>query len=61
MTTVAHTRQILGTTCGHPGTWNDKTLVLFDELVKGVNEGTYLSENEFVLLALNFITAFYCQ
>ena len=52
-TTVAHTRQILGTTCGHPGTWNDKTLVLFDELVKGVNEGTYLSENEFVLLEID--------
>ena len=33
--TVTHYRQILGTTCGHPGTWNDKTLVLFDDLIKG--------------------------
>ena len=35
-TTVTHTRQILGTTFGHPATWNDKTIVLYDELLKGV-------------------------
>ena len=52
-TTVAHTRQILGTTCGHPGTWNDKTLILFDDLIRGVQDGKYLSENEFNLLELD--------
>ena len=31
--TVTHWRHIIGTTCGHPSTWNDKTVVLFDKLV----------------------------
>ena len=35
--TVTHSHQILGTTCGHPGTWNDKTLIMYDELIRGVN------------------------
>jgi hypothetical protein len=48
--TVTHWRQILGTTCGHPSTWNDKTIVLFDELVQGVNNGDKYSDNEFKLL-----------
>jgi hypothetical protein len=47
--TVTHARQILGTTCGHPGTWNDKTVVLFDDLIKGVNEGKHYQDNEFSL------------
>ena len=25
--TVDHTRKVIGTTCGHPATWNDKTIV----------------------------------
>ena len=32
--TVTHWKQILGTTFSHPGTWNDKTLVLFDDSIK---------------------------
>jgi hypothetical protein len=28
-----HRRRILTTTQGYPGRWNDKTLVLFDDLV----------------------------
>ena len=28
--TVTHSRQILSTTTGHPATWNDETIVLFD-------------------------------
>ena len=48
--TVTHWRQILGTTCGHPSTLNDKTIVLFDELVQGVKIGDKYSDNEFKLL-----------
>ena len=52
--TVTHSRQILGTTsCGHPGTWNDKTLVLYDGLIRGVHEGELYSDNEFKLIELN--------
>ena len=51
--TVTHSRQILGTTCGHPGTWNDKTIVLFDDLIRGVNEGKHYSDNEFTLFERN--------
>ena len=47
--TVTHAREILGATCGHPGTWNDKTIVLFDDLVKGMNEGKHYQDNEFSL------------
>ena len=48
--TVTHWRQILSTTCGHPSTWNDKTIVLFDDLVRGVNNGDKYFDNEFKLL-----------
>ena len=37
--TVDHSRRILGSTSGHPGTWNDKTLVLFDDLIYQVKNG----------------------
>ena len=48
--TVTHWRQILATTCGHPSTWNDKTIVLFDDLIRGVNDGSIFGNNEFKLL-----------
>mmetsp|Transcript_29950 Transcript_29950/g.34794 ORF Transcript_29950/g.34794 Transcript_29950/m.34794 type:complete len:335 (-) Transcript_29950:47-1051(-) len=48
-TTVTHTRQILGTTFGHPCTWNDKTVVLYDEFLKAVNDGTLFQDCEFIL------------
>ena len=51
--TVTHYHQILGTTCGHPGTWNDKTLVLFDELIRGVHEGKLYADHEFELYELD--------
>ena len=51
--TVTHYHQILGTTCGHPGTWNDKTIVLFDELIRGVHEGRIYSDHEFKLYELD--------
>ena len=47
--TVAHTRQILGSTCGHPATYNDKTLIMFDELVSNVNDGLVPDNFEFML------------
>ena len=51
--TVTHWKQILGTTCGHPGTWNDKSLILFDELIQGVHEGKFMAKEEFKLFELN--------
>ena len=51
--TVTHWKQILGTTCGHPGTWNDKSIVLFDKLIQGVHEGKLLADKEFKLFELN--------
>ena len=34
--TCDHSCRILGVTMGHPGTWNDKTLMLFDQLIMDV-------------------------
>ena len=51
--TVTHWKQILGTTFGHPGTWKDKTLVLFDDLIKNVHDGKFLQDNEFELFELD--------
>lgn len=49
-TTVGHTRQILGSTSGHPSTWNDKTVVLFDELLTKFKETKLNKDYEFKLL-----------
>lgn len=51
--TVTHWKQILGITFGHPGTWNDKTLVLFDELIKSVHDGKLMEDEEFELFELD--------
>jgi hypothetical protein len=48
--TVNHRRRILSSTPGHPSRWNDKTLVLFDDFVKGIHDGTILQDVEFELL-----------
>lgn len=48
--TVNHRRRILSTTDGHPSRWNDKTLVLFDDFVKGIHDGTILDDATFELL-----------
>ena len=47
--TVDHSCCILNTTMGHPGTWNNKTLVLFDELVCKVRNGDIPDNFEFIL------------
>ena len=52
-TTVTHTRQILATTFGHPATWNDKTVILYDNLVQKVNNGQLYNDYEFKLLEKN--------
>ncbi len=31
-----HRRRIFSTTAGHPGRWNDKTVILFDDFVRGI-------------------------
>ena len=46
--TVTHARQ--GTTSGHPSTWNNKTIVLFDELIYQINDGQYKDDYKFKLL-----------
>jgi hypothetical protein len=37
--TVNHRRRILGTTRGHPGRWNDKTILLFESFLHGLKRG----------------------
>jgi len=50
--TVNHRRRILSTTIGMPGRWNDKTVVLFDDFVRGIYGGL-LFFSCFVLLYCN--------
>ena len=47
--TINHCHQILGSTLGHPATWNNKTLILFDELVSNVNDVIIPNDYEFIL------------
>lgn len=51
--TVNHRRLILGTTRGHPGRWNDKTVVLFDTMLHGLKRGKVLADATFELLERN--------
>ena len=51
--TCNHRRQILHTTPGHPARWNDKTIVLFATLVRGVHDGELHQDYEFELLEYN--------
>ena len=51
--TVTHTTIILCSTTGHPSTWNDKTIVLYDHLVSGVKDGSKFQDFEFKLLEKN--------
>jgi hypothetical protein len=45
-----HHRHILSTAKDHPGWWNDKTLVLFDDFVCDLNGGEILEDVKFELL-----------
>jgi hypothetical protein len=55
-------RQVLATTTGHPARWNDKTVVLFDDFIVALNEGTtlllFFLFNNFVLTTLFFLLLF---
>ena len=44
--TVNHRRRILWTSQGCPGRWNDKTLQLYDELFRGIRDGTILDVSD---------------
>ena len=48
--TVSHCRQILGTTTGHPATFNDKTLLMFDKLLTGIHKNELRDDHRFTLL-----------
>ena len=48
--TVTHCRKILGTEFGHPPTWNDKTIILRNELIRGAHEGKLFNDHKFTLL-----------
>jgi hypothetical protein len=47
--TVNHRRQILHSTTGHPGRWNDKTLIRFDSFMSDLHNGELNSEMTFEL------------
>ena len=48
--TVNHRRRILSSTRGHPGRWNDKSVVMYDYLSCGLRDGTLYNNIEFELL-----------
>ena len=48
--TADHRREILHTTDGHPGSFNDKTVVLYDSFVCDIKSGSILDDYEFELL-----------
>ena len=47
--TCNHRRKILHTTSGHPGRWNDKTLVRFDSFMSNLRDGAFDDKIEFKL------------
>ena len=48
--TVSHSRQIIGTTIGHPGTFNDKTVIMFDRLLADIHNNHLKEDHRFTLL-----------
>ena len=46
--TVDHSRRIICSTTGHPATWNDKTLVLYDPLLTKVKDRKLYDDYEFM-------------
>ena len=46
---VNHRRQIIASTVGYPGRWNDKTIVRFDVFVTDIQRGLYLKDHKFTL------------
>jgi Plant transposon protein len=48
---VNHRRQIIASTAGYPGRWNDQTIVRFDGFITDIQRGLYLNDNKFSLKA----------
>lgn len=46
---VNHKRQIIASTVGYPGRWNDMTIVRFDGFVTDIHSGKYLQDHKFKL------------
>ena len=46
---VNHRRQIIASTVGYPGRWNDQTIVRFDGFVTDIQKGDYLNNHKFKL------------
>ena len=46
---VNHRRQMLATTVGFPGRWNDTTIVRFDDFITNIQRSNYLADNVFSL------------
>ena len=46
---VNHRRQIIASTLGYPGRWNDQTIVRFDGFVTDMKRGLYLKNHKFTL------------
>lgn len=44
-----HRRQIIASTVGYPGRWNDMTIVRFDGFVTDMQNGNYLNDHKFTL------------
>ena len=51
--TSNHGRKVLSSTKGFPATWNDKSIVLFDDLIRSVHDGELFQDFEFTLLEYN--------
>ena len=51
--TTNHSQKNLGLTMGHPATWNDKNIVLFDPLSCNVKDGVIPDNFEFMLFERN--------
>ena len=47
--TVTHCRKILGTACDYPATWNNATIVLYDDLIRGFHESKLFDDFKFTL------------
>ena len=47
---VNHRRQIIASTVGYSGRWNDKTIVRFDGFITDIQRGLYLNDNVFSLI-----------
>ena len=45
--TVNHRRLVLSSTRGHPGRWNDKSVVLYGHLVCGLRDGQLYDDLSF--------------